>query len=166
LAAVRSEDAKKIHLLAFDPGGTTGWFQATFDPETGQIDPGTARYGEVSGRHHGSLDNMLNLNLLNNPNLMIVTEDYIPEFAQAQNVVALEYIGVMEAFAQTKAVSFERQSRNIKKFWTREKMMAVGVWPRGKTHAQDAARHWLAYAAKQSRPLHMNLARSLREADE
>jgi len=154
----------EITLLAFDPGGTTGWALATFNPETGEIADDTKRWGELDKQgHHTQLWSLLRLTLDDHPHLMVVTEDYTPEFARAQNYIALEYIGVMEAFCKLNKVSFERQSRNIKPFWTLKKMRAVRFWPPGKKHAQDAARHWLTYAAKQSRALHINLAKSFRE---
>jgi len=161
---VTGDMPKEITLLSFDPGGTTGWALATFNPETGEIVEDSKRWGELNTPgHHTKLWSLLRLTLDDHPHLMVVTEDYVPEFGRAQNYIALEYIGVMEAFCKLHNVSFERQSRNIKPFWTHKKMQAVKFWPTAKKHAQDAARHWLTYAAKQSRPLHINLARSFRE---
>lgn len=157
----------EITLLAFDPGGTTGFMLGTFNPKSGQIIPGSVQFGEVGPNpHHKELWRIMQETGIAYPQLMIVTEDYIPEFGRAQNYVALEYIGVMTAFGNLTLVSIERQSRNIKTYWTKEKMMSVGVWPRGKKHAQDAARHWLTYASKISRPLNLNLARAMRYAGE
>lgn len=154
-----------LTILAFDPGGTTGYYQGEIDLKTGVIFPNTIRYGQLGpDKHHAELYSMLRMTINSNPHLVIVTEDYIPEFAKAQNYVALEYIGIMQAVASTRVVPFERQPRNIKPYWTREKMQAVGHWPKGKPHAQDAARHWLAFAAKQSRSLHISLVEMIRDA--
>src|SRR5690349_16807981 len=110
---------REITLLAFDPGGTTGYYQASFNVDTGRIVENSDRYGELTGRHHGALYTLLRMTLNAHPNLMVVAEDYRPEFARAQNYVALEYLGVIDAFAQTRMVSFERQGREIKPYWTK-----------------------------------------------
>jgi hypothetical protein len=93
---------------------------------------------------------------------MVVAEDYRPDFARAQNYVALEYIGVMEAFCRTNLVSFERQGRDVKTFWTSDNLRKVGFWPKGMPHAQDAARHWLAYAGKQNSKVAKNILLKLK----
>jgi len=164
---VPGDMVEEITLLAFDPGGTTGFMLGTFNPQTGLIIPGSVAFGEIGPNpHHTPLGRFIEETAFNHPHFMVVTEDYIPEFGRAQNYVALEYIGVMEYVSRKNLISFERQSRNIKPYWTKEKMMAVGVWPRGKKHAQDAARHWLTYASKTSRPMNLNLARAIHYAGE
>lgn len=155
--AVMPED---ITLLAFDPGGTTGWYLATFDPKSGEVREGSHRWGELDKpNHHGQLWHLLSATLAAYPHLMVVTEMYIPEFGRAQNYSAMEYNGVIAAFCRVHQISMERQPRAIKKYWTREKLTAVGFWRKGSVHIQDASRHWLAYAAKQSLRLHLNLAK-------
>lgn len=148
-----------ITLLAFDPGGTTGWYLATFDPATGEVRQGSHRWGELDKPdHHALLWHLLSTTLAAHPHLMVVTEMYVPEFGRAQNYIAMEYNGVIAAFCRVHQVSLERQPRAIKKYWTRDKMMSVGFWRKGSTHVQDAARHWLSYASKQSLRLQRNMA--------
>lgn len=149
-------------LLAFDPGGTTGYYLATYSAD-GEIDPGGRRCGQLDKpKHYVALTTLLLDSLTEHPHLTVVAEDYRPDFARAQNYIALEYIGVLEAFCRTHLISFERQGRDIKDFWTTEKLRKVGFWPVGQPHAQDAARHWLAYAGKQNSKLARNILRLLK----
>lgn len=153
---------KETTLLAFDPGGTTGWFMASWRDE-GLMDPAQARFGQLERpQHHVALWSLLENTLRDHRHLMVVTEDYKPEFSRAQNYVALEYIGVMEAFCRGRLVPFERQDRGIKTFWTSENLRKVGFWPKGMPHAQDAARHWLAYAGKQNANLWVSFLQMLK----
>lgn len=150
-------------LLAFDPGGHTGWCEATFDPVSGEVSWSSVFFGQYGPRQHYQdighhIENLVN----SKPHLMVVTEDYVPEFARAQNYVALEYIGVMEYICRDNLVPFVRQSRQIKTFWTRQKMQAVGMWPIGMPHAQDAARHWLAYACQEFPTVKKNILTRLK----
>lgn len=148
-------------ILAFDPGGTTGWCMATFDPETAMIY--NLKFGQIPGpRHHPQIARTINNALGLNAHLMVVSEDYRPEFGRPQNYIALEYIGVMEYVCRSQMISFERQDRSVKTFWTSSRLQRVGFWPKGQPHAQDAARHWLAYACKQNRDVEIELADRIR----
>lgn len=140
-------------LISFDPGGHTGYMIGTYSPE-GELDTRSTYYGQLGPKaHHKELWRLLEDTLLEHHHLAVVAENYLPEFARPQNYVALEYLGVIEAFCKLHLVPFERQSRGKKDYWTREKLQAVGLWPVGMTHAQDAARHWIAYAIEQNRKL-------------
>lgn len=147
-------------LLAFDPGGTTGWFRSTYSADGEIYNP---CWGQLEKpKHYVDLTTLLLDTLTENPHLTVVAEDYRPDFARAQNYIALEYIGVMEAFCRTHLISFERQGRDIKTFWTSANLKKTGFWPVGQPHAQDAARHWLAYAGKQNSKLARNILRLLK----
>lgn len=144
-------------ILAFDPGGTTGWCRATYSPATGKIY--NQKFGQITGTaHHRGIGALIEENLFEFPHLMVVTEDYRPEFGQAQKYVALEYIGTMRYVCQRQMISFERQNRDAKEFWTSDKLRKAGFWAKSMEHARDAARHWLAYASKQNRHVQIHLS--------
>jgi len=149
-------------IMAFDPGGTTGWFRAAVTPD-GRIDEQSIAYGEEGPHeHHTVVQLLLEATLQMWPHLLVVSERYIPQFGKAQNTVALEYIGVMKMFARRNLVSFELQNRADKDWWTHSRLDHVGLWPKGMRHAQDAARHWAAYATKQNKELEKRLLWALR----
>lgn len=149
-------------LLAFDPGGTTGWFKGAFSAD-GKIYEDTLSWGQFNGQpHYLDVGYLIEQAINLTGHLMVVTEDYRPDFGRAQNYIALEYIGVMSYVCRKGLVPFERQGRDIKTFWTSDNLRKVGFWPKGMPHAQDAARHWLAYAGKQNPKLARNILRKLR----
>lgn len=132
-------------ILSFDPGGTTGWFGASFTPDGEIFDKA---WGQITGpEHHQALYDLIAGYL--GWNLRVVYEDYRPEFARAQNYVALEYIGVIKLACANSRFPVARQERAVKNFWTSARLQKVDCWPRGQVHAQDASRHWLAFACKQ-----------------
>jgi hypothetical protein len=155
-------------ILALDPGGVTGWFLATIEADTGLV--GTPNFGQLELRNtngellpHGDpllvlLDDVVS----QHEYLMVVAENYRPEFARAQDYAAMEYLGLVEGWCRRRLVSFERQDRGIKTFWTKEKLQKVNAWPKAMPHAQDAARHWLAYAFKQDERVKNSFLRALR----
>lgn len=148
-------------ILAFDPGGTTGWCRGTFDPETSIIYD--LEMGQLEKpEHHGAIGTIIHSALSINPHLMVVTEDYRPEFARAQNMIALEYIGVMRYVCKKALIPFARQGREIKGFWTSQRLRQIGFWQKNSPHAQDAARHWLAYACKQDMGVEVELMDKIR----
>lgn len=164
----------KLVIMAFDPGGTTGWALYLADvlhntegrPEfynekynTGQLGP---------GYHHLRLWHFLEQ--WTTTNTIIVCESF--EFrknerdASRDNVVldSKEYIGVINLYEQT----FKETTSNMpgefrvryqtagnvipgpskQAFWTNEKLDAVGRLTRPVTpwrHANDAMRHLLYY---------------------
>ncbi len=156
-----------IQLLAFDPGGRTGWVRAEFTVE-GELATESIQHGELGAAfggakpHHYRLWRFLEKMLDENPHLMVVAEDYRVEYARAQDPVALEYLGILEVFCEMNLVSFERQDRGFKTFWSDEKLKAVGFYFRGEQHARDAARHWLAYARMQNPMLAVKLMARLK----
>ena len=79
------------------------------------------------------------------------------KFLLKQNIIALEYIGVMRYVCQRQMISFELQNRDAKEFWTSDRLRKVGFWFRSEEHARDAGRHWLAYASKQNRDVEVHL---------
>lgn len=142
-----------ITLISFDPGGRTGFMFGTYSPD-GHLDAESVGWGQLGPNpHHRELWRLLEDTLDEYPHLAVVAENYLPEFARPQNYVALEYLGVIEAFCKLHLVPFERQARGKKDYWTREKLQAVGLWPKGQVHAQDATRHWIAYAIEQNAKL-------------
>ena len=149
-------------LIAFDPGGTTGYYWAAFT-SAGDIVPHSMSWGQLTNTaHHGQLLQLLEDALAITPHLMLVAEDYRPEWARAQNYIALEYLGIIQGFAQRNLVSLYRQSRDKKDWWTTQRLQRVDFWPRGQRHAQDAARHWLAYASTLNSALQRNLLLKLK----
>ena len=130
------------NILAVDPGKTTGWAYYRYDM-------GLADYGEYDfeqfvrwvDRNKADLDT-------------VVCERYIITGATAvksQQPEALQVIGFLRGISITEDSSFILQMPNdAKRFATDERLDEVGwLFPGGKGHSRDAARHLLLYLAKE-----------------
>jgi len=139
------------NILALDPGGTTGF--CIYRPvlqglERGQIGP---------HEHHDELDNLLEQLFCSCVNmgeeLHIVCEQF--EFRKTErhrdfiNYIPREYIGVVKLFfkkMRAPALQLHFQSASqAKGFWDDDKLKKLDLWVPGKTHADDATRHYLYY---------------------
>lgn len=153
----RRRAARPFHILALDPGGTTGWAWAvykgplpltTFEQiefQCGQLGPDP---------HHTRLWDLLNerfLQRLSIPEMEIVCESF--QFRQHINrdqaktkveLVSCEYIGVVELFCAKYEVPLKYNTASAAKtFISGDKIKTLGLWVPGKVHAMDAMRHLL-----------------------
>lgn len=126
-------------ILAVDPGGTTG--VAMFRGHNRE-----PHFEEVHDGHHGFVRWMADQW---DEFEQIICESFIPRpGARSMQYDALFIIGWLDGEALLRGVPFKLQSpAQAKSFATNDKLKAAGLYPVGKGHAQDAARHLLTYLA-------------------
>jgi hypothetical protein len=128
-------------IVAFDPGGTTGW--ASFQkPNTrdgyhcGQIkiDRVWAKLDEAKLAAH----------MLEAP-LTVVYERF--NFIPKPKVVLtpVEVIGIIKEWCRQNSIRPIPQQPSQRKWYTDERLKGMGVWHPGLPHAMDAMRHLLFY---------------------
>ncbi len=126
-------------IAVFDPGGTTGY--ALWN---------TSLYadGRSDVRFYEQTDRFMLYEWVRavTPNI-IVCENFIPRpGALSFQPEALRIIGYLEGWAEENGAEFVLQTpAQAKSFGTAAKLKAVGWWPKGLGHAQDAAKHLLVY---------------------
>ncbi len=133
-----------MRVLCVDPGGTTGWVRWEGGPDwqTGGTEPGRLLdFGEEADRFR------LYVKVRSWTPDIIVCENFIPRAgALTFQPEALRIIGYLEGWASAAGCGFVLQfPAQAKSFGTAAKLKAVGWWPKGLGHAQDAARHLLVY---------------------
>jgi hypothetical protein len=141
-----------MRIVAFDPGGTTGWAQWS----GGGLDGFSLRKGgdgfdsgQMGGQeHHQELYDFLCF--AQTHDFIVVTESF--EYRQQQRptvvLVSKEYIGVMKLFIARRKVKsplVQQTAGKVKPFWTDDKLKKLGLWNGGHPHANDAMRHLLHY---------------------
>lgn len=128
-----------LRVLCVDPGGTSGlafWEGGT--PNFGQMADRFTLYCQVRAWQPD----------------VIVCENFIPRGgALTFQPEALRIIGYLEGWANEQlAAEFVLQTpAQAKTFGTAAKLKAVGWWPKGLGHAQDAAKHLLVYLCTNDR---------------
>jgi hypothetical protein len=125
-------------ILAIDPGGTTGLFEAIRSDHASshELDPDKAAdYIQIAVREWPDLG-------------LVVCESFIPRpGVRTWQPDALELIGYARHMCRQNEVTFRTQTpAKAKAFATDEKLKKLGwYWP-GHGHANDAARHALVAA--------------------
>ena len=129
------------HMLAVDPGLSTGW--ATYDTgdhESGQI-KGPMEFADWFNAY------ILDVVKDGTPDFTVVSEAFIITVQTAKLSAApwsLELIGVMRWICHTHNIPFTIQKPSqAKKFSTDSKIKTVLWYKPGKGHANDASRHLL-----------------------
>lgn len=124
-------------IVAIDPGVTNGF--ATVIGQTYksfQMAP-----NDFPHPHEALYDLLSNLQ----PKV-IVYERF--DFRQAKNgavLTGVEYIGVIELYAQIKCLEITKNSSSDMTFWSDDKLRRLSLYNVGKKHANDAMRHLLAH---------------------
>lgn len=148
-AAVRKWDGSPFRVLAFDPGGTTGWAYASGGSSTG-LD-----FGYDSGQigpheHHSELWSFLEAQWAPLPStpLEITFESF--EYRNLSRsglvLVSKEYIGIIKLFCQHHDITpTERTASAAKHMISDDKIHALGLWKPSRPHAMDATRHLLTH---------------------
>lgn len=140
-------------VIALDPGGTTGWatYSAHWDKELNLFTTnGSDLYpwacGQLEGKHHSQLEHLLGLQHVQH--YWVVCERFDDRSTgHAVNLVAREYIGVVERFCQDRHVPMVRQlPATAKGFVKNQNLKNLDLWDGVKwKHAMDARRHLLWY---------------------
>jgi hypothetical protein len=122
-------------IVAFDPGGTTGF--AVWTPDN------CIYTGQIEGLHHVTalwkfLEGL-------QPGLVIWEEFIYEKDHLNADLRAVEYIGVCRLWAEQRAVPTQVSSRAFKKFWDRRKLKALKLYKASTPHGMDALRHLLTY---------------------
>lgn len=142
----------QLTVLAFDPGGTTGW--ARYKADKIVSPDGVAEYfnekwefGHLEGDHHSKLVFLIEFS--RTEIFHLVTESF--EFRQGTtrrtglDLSSKEYIGVMKHWCQENDVKLNQQTAALAKvFVTDKKLKAMDLWSKNK-HSRDAARHLIFY---------------------
>lgn len=141
-----------VTVLAFDPGGTTGWssYKATrmIDPD-GNVE----WYDELHTcgslgpkEHHKALETLIELS--RTEVFHLVSESF--EFRQGKqrtglNLMSREYIGVMKNWCQSNDQQLHLQTAAMGKgFVDDRKLKIMDLWCTNK-HSRDARRHLIFY---------------------
>lgn len=155
-----------VRILAFDPGGTTGWAQHVLFMEhitNPMVDINTAiPCGDLTGEHHGALNGLLRSF---DPDIIVYERfDYQVRKTKAGNdrqtivLDSVEYIGIIKLWRDehTKcAIVPQGQMKdhgNGTTFWDDKKLAHIGVLSKDEDsvvndaeHMNDAKRQLLSY---------------------
>ena len=127
-------------ILAFDPGGTTGVCNLTFDRSGGR-DCKLHQLGPEE--HHLQLSQLIK-QIDNTDRLFIVCErfEYRAHSKAGLRLDSREYIGVIKQTAQELSLHVVMQSAaQAKGFVTNEHIKRAGLYKTSYRHAMDAVRH-------------------------
>jgi hypothetical protein len=152
---------KPFRIVACDPGGTTGWASATWNPQDlntkfhllNQI---RFEFTEIGPEeHHIELYDFLQKqwDFSDDIDTDFVCESF--EFRQhidedhtktKVELISKEYIGVLRFFcAERGIVPYFQTASAAKTFVENWKIKSLGLWVPGQRHAMDAARHLLRH---------------------
>lgn len=147
-----------FNVLAFDPGGTTGWAMASASTKQDSLDDINLETGELGPKeHHTDLYELIYEFGLYDSSLEIVFEPfhYRQNLAEGRfrgkvELVSAEYIGVIKlACAQLGLTYYDRFTPGEAKAWcTDEKLQRLGWFQTPATvmrHRNDALRQLVKY---------------------
>lgn len=139
-------------IIAFDPGGTTGW--ATWTDDTKADDwaiPGIWACGQLGPEsHHLELDVLLGTQQTDQFTIVTESFEYRNNVRPGLVLDSVEYIGVMRRFCQERMKEGDKalvqQTASYGKGFVSDKNIRVlGLWYPAQKHAMDATRHLLAF---------------------
>lgn len=166
-----------FRIIAFDPGGTTGWATYTavrmLPPDLFEIDKGKylpindSMYEyfdeEFTGgqlgpeKHHDELDMLLGMQHVEDFTIVCESFEYRNRARAGLVLVSQQYIGVIERFAQERNVPLVMQSSSVgkitkKSFVRKENLEKLGLWVKGGAstwnHQMDSYGHLIQYMIK------------------
>ena len=132
-----------MKVIAFDPGGTTGYCILAHDGSL--IDQGQIPGADAEQGH--KIQQLLKTHKRDS---FVVIESY-RVFAQAleahinSRVQPVEMIGRIKATCDGLGTHYKEQPPMLKKFFTTKRLKWYGCYARGQVHANDAACHALYY---------------------
>jgi hypothetical protein len=130
-----------MKLVAFDPGGTTGWCAMEFDSnEITEWD-----CGELTGNEIHQVDQAIPMMA---DNQIVVCEDFQLRTLSAElspvRVTAMLIWASQRAIAPRKTIYLQMPAL-AKSTVTDERLKRWGFWERGSAHARDATRHAITF---------------------
>lgn len=131
---------QETRIIAFDPGGTTGWAIVT-------IESGELRSIESGQGKYRALDLWTMLISYAPHYIVCETFRYRTQSRAGLDLTSMKWIGVFELYCQQTPGNCHlkmQEPSEGKGFWTDEKLKKAGLFIRGKPHSRDAVRH-LAY---------------------
>lgn len=141
-----------MKLIAFDPGGTTGWCIVDYTPLGAFSSERFTACGQLGDQHYVQLYDLLTVQ---RPNIIVCERfDYVGGKTNV-DLMAKEYIGVIELWVRKNSpprLPVVMQSRSLKDFWDNDKLKKLGLYKRGMPHANDAIRHTLVWLQTQYNP--------------
>lgn len=142
-------------ILAFDPGGTTGWalFHADRMPTINGFEYSNQKWscGQLGpGPHHNEMYHLMEQMAVQYFTVVIESFEYRNKERPGLELVSREYIGVAELFGKQRNVPVVQQSASQGKVKTRSFVRKVnlerlGLYRPGWGHAMDAYGHMLYY---------------------
>jgi hypothetical protein len=152
-------------VIAFDPGGTTGWALFGVHPEALEGDPDVRvldnllfwTAGEFTGRQDDQIDAMLDL-IDTWESARIVTETFKLRQLNAElSPVEINACLRRELRARGRGVALQNAALAMGAI-PDDRQKAMGFWIPGKPHARDAVKHGLTYL-KRSKEYAISTAR-------
>lgn len=141
-----------MHLLAIDPGPTTGFALYT---QSGSVQTNWTVWQDELPEKHPHIDLWIKLHTIVFDTLIVENFEYRKEDAQKRNKIdlaAAQYVGVVNLFAQANPhITFVvQQGSQVGKtaFWSddNKKVKKLGLYnPKAAPHGMDALRHVLYY---------------------
>lgn len=131
------------HLLALDPGRTTGMSIWEYDTETPLTYIG---HGQIGGGVDGFLEYFYPVNELPRKWDVIVSESFVLDGRTPNpDVTPLKIEGVLESHAHRTGTLLRMQRNNFKKHVDNDLLKQFDLYWPGNPHAMDSARHALGY---------------------
>ena len=131
------------HILALDPGKTTGMSIWEYDAETPLSYVG---HGQISGGVDGFIEYLYPVNVLPRQWDVIVSESFVLDGRTPNpDVTPLKIEGVLESHAHRTGTLIRFQRNNFKKHVDNDLLKKHDLYWPGYPHAMDSARHALAY---------------------
>lgn len=151
-------------ILAFDPGGTTGWASFQCDQIWNPLEEkfeyvdrkwtcGHLHYKNMD--HHRTLYNFMGQMHVEKFQMVTESFEYRNKPRPGLELISREYIGIMRLYAQQRGVALTQQTSSQGKitpnsFVKKANLEKLGLWSSGWTHAMDAYGHLLYYMINQS----------------
>ena len=133
------------HFIALDPGETTGVAIYTIGKREGTINRFWKRMQITD------LKDLWRVLAVEEPKVVAYEMFTQSLGAGSTNFGAVEAIGVIKLYGALTDKELVPQARQVKNFWTDEKIKQCGLWEPGMKHAMDATRHMLYYLMQEAR---------------
>jgi hypothetical protein len=132
-------------VIAFDPGGTTGWSTYSAHKSGSTYTQEEWACGHLDQpNHHQQLKILLGNQRVRTYKVVCEKFNDRPGATNSVNLIARDYIGVVELYCQEEGIELHRQMPATAKGFVKDKnMRAMGLFVRNWKHAMDARRHLL-----------------------
>lgn len=126
-------------VIAFDPGGTTGYCVGILETDTHQMRI-TQHQEKIN---HKQLYDLL---FVSRPDHIVCEQfDYRNKARKGLELISKEYIGVIELFVQQiqNCILHYQSPSILAGHFTDRRLRDLGLWQPGQPHAMDATRHFM-----------------------